>query len=244
MLVIDEFGTFAGMAARITTGTGAGRAAARAGPAAADRMAGTGRRASAAGRGAPAEPAAVRRFRQPGPAAARIITGAYTASLWRMTFGFAAPIEWDARVKGRGVVGIGEASSLIHHAQIAWLPAAERRRYALTGPPPPDWFADMQPAPWITPRVLAEGRKLAGASLVTIPASPIPALAVVPVPPGQHSPPPAETLSGVPPWDTTAASADASADPARRTAGRPDHWDRRCRQVPRVRQARQLPPRP
>ena len=110
------------------------------------------------------------------------------------------------------MVGIGEASSLIHHAQIAWLPAAERRRYALTGPPPPDWFAEMRPAPWITPRVLAEGRKLAGASLVTVPASPVPALAAVPVPPGQQAPPPAETLSGVPPWDTTAAPADAPAD--------------------------------
>jgi hypothetical protein len=141
----------------------------------------------------------------------RIITGAYTASLWRMTFGYAPPIEWDARIKGRGVVGIGEASSLIHHAQIAWLPAAERRRYALTGPPPPDWFTEMRPAPWITPRVLAEGRKLAGASLVAIPASP--ARALVPVPPGQQRPPPAETLSGVPFWDSPAAPADASADP-------------------------------
>ena len=146
----------------------------------------------------------------------RIITGAYTASLWRMTFGYAPPIEWDARIKGRGVVGIGEASSLIHHAQIAWLPAAERRRYALSGPPPPDWFADMRPAPWITPRVLAEGRKLAGASLVTIPASPVPALAAVPVPPGQQVPPPAETLSGVPPWDTPA---DPAGDPADRVTG-------------------------
>jgi hypothetical protein len=42
-----------------------GRAAARAGPAAADRMAGPGRRAPAAGRRPPAEPAAVRRLRQP-----------------------------------------------------------------------------------------------------------------------------------------------------------------------------------
>jgi hypothetical protein len=134
----------------------------------------------------------------------RIITGAYTASLWRMTFGYAPPIEWDARIKGRGVVGIGEASSLIHHAQIAWRPAAERRRYALTGPPPPDWFTDLRPAPWITPRVVAEGRKLAGASLVTIPGSTVPALAAVPVPPGQQAPPPAETLSGVPTWDTPA----------------------------------------
>ena len=70
----------------------------------------------------------------------------------------------------------------------------------------------MRPAPWITPRVLAEGRKLAGASLVTIPASPVPALAAVPVPPGQQAPPPAETLSGVPPWDTPADQADAPAD--------------------------------
>ena len=111
------------------------------------------------------------------------------------------------------MVGIGEASSLIHHAQIAWLPAAERRRYALTGPPPPDWHANMQPAPWITAPRLAEGRKLAGASLVTIPASP-----VLPWPlslsrPDRTAPPPAETPPGVPPWDTTAAPADAPAAP-------------------------------
>ena len=56
--------------------------------------------------------------------------------------------------------------------------------------------------------VLAEGRKLAGASLVTIPASPVPAHAAVPVPPGQQAPPPAETLSGIPPWDTTAGGGE------------------------------------
>ena len=110
------------------------------------------------------------------------------------------------------MVGIGEASSLIHHAQIAWLPAAERRRYALTGPPPPDWFSDMRPAPWITPRVLAEGRKLAGASLVTMPPSSSPALAAVPVPPGQQAPPSAETPSDVPPWDTIMLQVGSPAD--------------------------------
>ena len=94
----------------------------------------------------------------------RLITGAYTSSLWRMTFGYTAPIQWDTRIKGRGAVGIGEAEELIHHAQIAWMPAEERCRYALTGPPPPPWFADMQPAPWITGHVISEGRKLAGAS--------------------------------------------------------------------------------
>ena len=99
----------------------------------------------------------------------RLITGAYTSSLWRMTFGFAPRIEWDARIKGRGVVGVGEAADMIHHAQLAWMPAAERRRYALTGPPPPDWFTEMQPAPWIDGHVISEGRKLAGVSLVDVP---------------------------------------------------------------------------
>lgn len=73
--------------------------------------------------------------------------GAYTSSLWRMTFGYTAPVQWDTRIKGRGVVGIGEAEELIHHAQIAWMPAEERRRYALTGPEPPAWFTAMRPAP-------------------------------------------------------------------------------------------------
>lgn len=98
----------------------------------------------------------------------RLITGAYTTSLWRMTFGYAPRIEWVARIKGRGVVGVGEAADLIHHAQLAWMPAAERRRYALTGPPPPQWFTDMQPAPWIDGHVISEGQKLAGVSLVRV----------------------------------------------------------------------------
>ena len=51
-------------------------------------------------------------------------------------------------------------------AQIAWMPAEERRHYALTGPPPPDWFTEMRPAPWITEHIISEGRKLADASLV------------------------------------------------------------------------------
>jgi hypothetical protein len=125
-----------------------------------------------------------------------------------MTFGYAPRIEWDARVKGRGVVGIGEAADLIHHAQLTWMPAAERRRYALTGPPPPAWFSDMQPAPWITPRVIEEGRKLAGASLIN---------RAAPVPPGQHTPVPAQTRRhvppDVPPPNSSADPVGAAADP-------------------------------
>ena len=205
MLVIDEFGTFAGMAARVHHRAGRG------GP-----LPALDQRRQIEWQGRVAGHRLVVAVHQPSlrlfgdsdsrsQYGYRLITGAYTTSLWRMTFGYAPPIEWDARIKGRGVVGIGEAPSLIHHAQIAWMPAAERRRYALTGPPPPDWFADLRPAPWITPRVLTEGRKLAGASLVTVAGRPVPALVAVPVPPGQQVLPPAETLSGVPLWDTTAA---------------------------------------
>jgi hypothetical protein len=108
-----------------------------------------------------------------------------------MTFGFAPRIEWDARIKGRGVVGVGEAENLIHQAQLTWMPAEERRRYALTGPPPPDWFTAMQPAPWIDGHVISEGRKLAGVSLVDVPP--------VGVPPGQRIYVPAQTRRHVPP---------------------------------------------
>jgi hypothetical protein len=71
------------------------------------------------------------------------------------------------------------------------MPADERRRYALTGPPPPDWFTGMQPAPWIDGNVISEGRKLAGVSLVDVPP--------VGVPPGQHIYVPAQTRRHVPP---------------------------------------------
>jgi hypothetical protein len=103
-----------------------------------------------------------------------------------MAFGFAPRIEWNSKIKGRGVVGVGESESHIHEAQLVWMPPAERREYALTGPPPPQWFTDMQPAPWITPATVAEGVKLAGVSLVT-------------VPPGPGTYVPAETHEDVPP---------------------------------------------
>jgi hypothetical protein len=79
------------------------------------------------------------------------------------------------------------------------MPAAERRRYALTGPPPPDWFTEMRPPPWIDDHVISEGRKLAGVSLVRLP---------VPVPPGQQVYVPAQrqpdVLPDVPAPDTPA----------------------------------------
>ncbi len=191
LLVIDEFGTFAGMAARMHHRAG------QAGPAPA-----LDQRRQIDWQGRQAGPRLVLAVHQPnlrmfgdsdsrGQYGYRLITGAYTTSLWRMTFGFAPRIEWDARIKGRGVVGVGEATDLIHHAQLAWMSAAERRRYALTGPPPPQWFTGMQPAPWIDGHVISEGRKLAGVSLVDVPP--------VAVPPGQDIHVPAQTRRDVPP---------------------------------------------
>jgi hypothetical protein len=222
LLVIDEFGTFAGMAARMHK-----RAGATAPSPALDQ------RRQIEWQGRQAGHRLVLAVHQPnlrtfgdsdsrGQYGYRLITGAYTASLWRMTFGYTAPIQWDTRIKGRGVVGIGEAGELIHHAQLAWMPAAERRRYALTGPAPPDWFTSMQPAPWIDGHVISEGRKLAGVSLVGVPD--------VPVPPGPDIHVPAQTRSDVPPmsrprtlppdpWNWPARPADTAgtAPPARKT---------------------------
>jgi len=163
----------------------------------------------------------------------RLITGAYTSSLWRMTFGYTAPIQWDARIKGRGVVGIGEAEELIHHAQLAWMPADERRRYALTGPPPPDWFTAMQPAPWITEQVISEGRKLAGASLVHLPLSDAVPDVPADVPPATSPSVPAQRPSDVPP---VVPVSEVSTGPlpvlASRTAGRHRAAPRPARPAP------------
>jgi hypothetical protein len=74
------------------------------------------------------------------------------------------------------------------------MPAEERRRYALTGPPPPDWFAQMLPAPWITGHVISEGRKLAGASLVQLGGEDVPP----DVPPATPPLVPAQRRSDVP----------------------------------------------
>jgi hypothetical protein len=199
LLVIDEFGTFASMATRIWRrehGTGPAPA--------------LDQRRQIEWQGRQAGHRMVLAVHQPNlrlfgdsdsraQYGYRLITGAYSTSLWRMTFGLAPRIEWDARIKGRGVAGIGEAENLIHAAQLAWMPAAERRRYALTGPPPPDWFTNLDPAPWIDGRVITEGRKLAGVSRVT-------------VPPGRHVYVPGETPPDVP------AAVPASVPASRRLA--------------------------
>ncbi len=198
LLVIDEFGTFASMAERMhRRNHGQGQ------PPALDQ------RRQIEWQGRQAGHRLVVAVHQPnlrwfgdtdsrGQYGYRLITGAFTNSLWRMTFGFTPPIQWDTRIKGRGAVGIGEAEELIHHAQIAWMPAEERRRYALTGPPPPDWFTAMLPAPWITGHVITEGRKLAGASLVHLPADDTEPDVPADVPPGPQPPTPAQTPPGVP----------------------------------------------
>ena len=225
LLVIDEFGTFASMAERMHR-----RHHAQGSPPSLDQ------RRQIEWQGRQAGHRLVVAVHQPnlrwfgdtdsrGQYGYRLITGAYTSSLWRMTFGYTPPIQWDTRIKGRGVVGIGEAEELIHHAQLAWMPAEERRRYALTGPPPPDWFTDMRPAPWITGHVIAEGRKLAGASLVRLPdegasglqtdASPDVPPVTTPLVPAQRHP---DVPAGVPPPDNRARPL-AIPGPARR-AGR------------------------
>ena len=211
LLVIDEFGTFAGMAARMH------RRAGQAGPSPA-----LDQRRQIEWQGRQAGHRLVLAVHQPnlrlfgdsdsrGQYGYRLITGAYTTSLWRMTFGLAPRIEWDARIKGRGVVGVGEAADLIHHAQLAWMPAAERRRYALTGPPPPGWFTEMRPAPWIDGHVISEGRKLAGVSRVDVPP--------IGVPPGQDIHVPAQTRRDVPP-DVPPPDTGTEPQPRPATTGR------------------------
>jgi len=58
-------------------------------------------------------------------------------------------------------------------------------------------------------RMQAGNLERPGASLVTIPASPVPALTAVPVPPGQHASSAAETQPDVAPRDTLAGQAMA-----------------------------------
>ena len=180
----------------------------------------------------------------------RLITGAYTASLWRMTFGYTPPIQWDTRIKGRGVVGIGEAEELIHHAQIAWMPAEERRRYALTGPPPPQLVHRACSPPPGSPRMSSPK----AASSPAHPSSGCPTRArpaCIPMPrpmsrPRQHpwyqrkdtpmSRPvsrPRTTRPG--PWPSPARPGGPAPRRPQRSAGRAGHLDRDRRPAPRRR---------
>ena len=99
--MIDEFGTFAGMAARMYRRAVSSRR----------RWTGGGRsndKGKEPGRPPPRVAVHQPNLRLFGDSGSRgqygyrLITGAYTTSLWAMTFGFAPRIEWDARIKGRG----------------------------------------------------------------------------------------------------------------------------------------------
>ena len=113
LLVIDEFGTFASMAERMhRRGHGQGP------PPALDQrwqIEWQGRQAGHRLMVAVHQPN-LRWFGDTdsrGQYGYRLITGAFTSSPWRMTFGYTPPIQWDTRIKGRGAVGIGEAEELI-----------------------------------------------------------------------------------------------------------------------------------
>lgn len=103
----------------------------------------------------------------------RIITGTYNRSTWLLTFGYAPQIKWNSKIKGRGVVGFGESEEEIQEAQIVWLSPEEGRKLALSGPPAPEWFTNMETAPWVTREVLEEADKLAAVSRVSLPARPM-----------------------------------------------------------------------
>ncbi len=102
LLVIDEFGTFASMPARMhQRNRGQGQ------PPALDQ------RRQIEWQGRQAGHRLVVAVHQPnlrwfgdtdsrGQYGYRLITGAFTMSLWRMTFGYTAPIQWDTRIKGPG----------------------------------------------------------------------------------------------------------------------------------------------
>ena len=213
LLVIDEFGTFAGMAARIH------RRAGQAGP-----LPALDQRRQIEWQGRQAGHRLVVAVHQPnlrlfgdsdsrGQYGYRLITGAYTASLWRMTFGFAPPIEWDARIKGRGVVGIGEAAE--------------------PDPPRPDRLDARRRTPPLRPdRPAAPGlvHRHAARPVDRRPRDrrgpqarrglPGRCPADVRVPPGQDIPVPAQTRRHVPPDVPPPDTGDrTSAGPARRPGG-------------------------
>lgn len=99
----------------------------------------------------------------------RIMLGQFSRSSWVTTFGYAKKMHWNSMIKGRGIVGVGESEEQMFEAQITYMDDQAARDLALSGPTPPDWYANAHLPPWVTPDVLKEADEVAGVSRLSHP---------------------------------------------------------------------------
>ncbi|KPM50234.1 hypothetical protein ACG83_41390 [Frankia sp. R43] len=91
----------------------------------------------------------------------RILTGTCSAQKWITTYGHVKKPAWDADIKGRGTYGpLGERPELI---QIAYIPQEEANARLRELPEAPEWFDAGSCAPWITEEHVREVESSYGA---------------------------------------------------------------------------------
>ncbi|WP_163554332.1 type IV secretory system conjugative DNA transfer family protein [Candidatus Frankia alpina] len=91
----------------------------------------------------------------------RILTGTCSAQKWITTYGHVKKPAWDADVKGRGTYGpLGERPELV---QIAYIPQEKANTRLRELPEAPAWFDAGHCAPWITEERILEVESSYGA---------------------------------------------------------------------------------
>ncbi|THJ32375.1 hypothetical protein E7Y31_22215, partial [Candidatus Frankia alpina] len=91
----------------------------------------------------------------------RILTGTCSAQKWITTYGHVKKPAWDTDIKGRGTYGpLGERPELV---QIAYIPQEKANVRLRELPEAPEWFDAGRCAPWITEEHILEVESSYGA---------------------------------------------------------------------------------
>jgi hypothetical protein len=90
----------------------------------------------------------------------RLVLGAMNRTLWVTAFGYAKQVAYNARIKGRGLIGLGEGDP--EEIQFAHATEADVPGIVAAAPEPPAWFTAGGLPPWVTTQTIEQAATVAG----------------------------------------------------------------------------------